>query len=191
MARMQVRLAYGTSGLMVDLPDERTTVVTPRFVPGLVDPAAALAQALRRPVDAPPLRKLAARGQRVVIAVCDGTRPQPRPLVLRAILQELDGRVRPEDVTVLVATGTHRGNTPAELEVMLGADVVAQVRVVNHDARAADSLVWLGSLGAGVPVWLNREWTSADLRITTGLVEPQYSPEFSLGLMAGISVFSC
>jgi nickel-dependent lactate racemase len=181
MARMQVRLAYGTAGLTVDLPAARTTVVTPRFVPGLSDPAAALARALRRPLGAPPLRKLAARGQRVVIAVCDGTRPQPRPAVLRAILQELDGRVRPEDVTVLIATGTHRGNTPAELDTMLGADVTARVRVVNHDARAADSLVWLGTLGAGVPVWLNREWTSADLRITTGVVEPHFFAGFSGG----------
>jgi nickel-dependent lactate racemase len=181
MTPMQVRLAYGRTGLVVDLPPERTTVVTPHFVPGLADPMAALTTALRRPIDAPPLRTLAARGQRVVIAVCDGTRPQPRPPVLRAILAELDGRVRPEDVTVLIATGTHRANTPAELDAMLGADVVRQVRVVNHDARARASLVWRGILGANVPVWVNREWTSADLRITTGLVEPHFFAGFSGG----------
>ena len=30
---MQVRLAYGEDGLVVDLPDDRTTVVEPLFTP--------------------------------------------------------------------------------------------------------------------------------------------------------------
>ena len=64
---------------------------------------------------------------------------------------------------------------------MLGDDVVDSVRVVNHDARDAASLVWLGRFGADVPVWLNREWVDADVRITTGFVEPHFFAGFSGG----------
>jgi nickel-dependent lactate racemase len=52
---------------------------------------------------------------------------------------------------------------------------------VNHDARDDSSLTWIGRLGADVPVWLNREWVDADVRITTGLVEPHFFAGFSGG----------
>ena len=137
--------------------------------------------ALRAPVAGPPLRSLVRPGQTVAISICDGTRPQPRDIVVPAILDELDGIVRLEDVVVLVATGTHRGNTDEELRRMLGDAVVDSVRVVNHDARDAGTLTWIGRLGADVPVWLNREWVEADLRITTGFVEPHFFAGFSGG----------
>ncbi len=60
-----------------------------------------------------------------------------------AVLEELDGIVALEDVVVLVATGTHRGNTPEELRAMLGDSVMDSVRVVNHDARDDSSLTLL------------------------------------------------
>ena len=181
MAEQVVRLAYGTSGLEVALPAERTTVVEPRHRPGLADPRRALREALRSPVDGRPLRELVRPGQTVAVSLCDSTRPQPRHLMIPALLDELDGIVRPEDVVLLVATGTHRGNTDAELRAMLGDELVDSVRVVNHDARDPDSLVWCGERGNGVPVWLNREWVAADVRITTGFVEPHFFAGFSGG----------
>jgi nickel-dependent lactate racemase len=178
---VNVRLAYGTRGLEVELPDSRTTVVVPTHHPGAPDEAAALARALRAPVEGPPLRELARPGQKVAISMCDGTRAQPRQLMIPAVLAELDGVIDPSDIVVLVATGTHRGNTEAELRAMLGDDVFVRVRVVNHDARDAGSLVFVGEHGNGVPVWLNRLWVEADLRITTGFVEPHFFAGFSGG----------
>jgi nickel-dependent lactate racemase len=177
---MRVDLPYGEGVLNVDLPDS-TVVIEPRRYKGVTDPRAALADALTRPVAGPPLRKMVHRGQTVAISVCDGTRPQPRALVLRAILEQLDGIVDPSDVVVLVATGTHRANTPAELESMLGTEIIDTVRVVNHDCRNPEGLRYVGVLGEGVPVWLNSEWLVADVRITTGLVEPHFFAGFSGG----------
>ena len=137
-----VRLAYGETGLEVDLPASRTTVVEPTFVEATDDQAGLLRDALRRPVAGPPLRELVKPGQTVAISMCDGTRPQPRHLMIPAVLDELDGIVDPDDVVVLVATGTHRGNTDTEIKAMLG-DVADRVRVVNHDARDAVSYTHL------------------------------------------------
>jgi nickel-dependent lactate racemase len=175
-----VDLAYGSSQLTVELPDG-TSVVAPEDRPGVPDELGAVRDALRSPVEGPALRDVVRRGAKVAIAVCDGTRPQPRRPMLAAILEEIAGTVDLDDVVVLVATGTHRGNSPAELEAMFGPELLAQVRVVNHDARDQANLVDLGMMGDGVPVRLNRQWVEADIRITTGFVEPHFFAGFSGG----------
>ena len=175
-----VDLAYGSSQLTVELPAS-TSLVAPEERPGVADELSAVRDALRSPVVGPALRDIVTPGARVAIAVCDGTRPQPRRPMLAAVLEEIAGRVDVDDVVVLVATGTHRGNTPAELEAMFGPELLAKVRVVNHDARDAASLVDLGTMGDGVPVKLNRQWVDADVRITTGFVEPHFFAGFSGG----------
>ncbi len=177
---MQVKLAYGRDGLEVEVPDS-AVVITPEASAGVADPVAAVRAAIRAPLAGPSLDKLAARGQRVAIAVCDGTRPQPRKLVIPVLLEELSALVDLEDVVILVATGTHRGNTPDELEEMLGSEVLNAVRVENHDARDDASLGFFGTCGDGVPVYLNKQWLEADLRITTGFIEPHFFAGFSGG----------
>jgi lactate racemase len=178
---VDVRLAYGDAGIDIRLPADRTDVVQPRFRPGAADPVGVLADALRKPVAGWPLRDLVRPGQTVAVSMCDITRPQPRHLMIPALLAELDGIVSLDDITVLVATGTHRGNTESELTAMLGKEIVDAVRVVNHDARDDESLAWCGSHGRDVPVWLNRAWVDADVRITTGFVEPHFFAGFSGG----------
>ena len=176
---MKVRLAYGVGGLEVELPDDRTTVVEPAYHAGAEDEAAVLREALRRPVAGPPLRELAKPGMKVAISMCDGTRAQPRDKMIPAVLEELG--VPDEDVVILVATGTHRGNSDEEIRAMLGDELVERVRVVNHDARDKSTLTYLGEHGRDVPVWINTEWVEADLRITAGFVEPHFFAGFSGG----------
>ena len=177
---MLLRLDYGTDGLEVDLPDERVTVIEPSFRPAVADPHAALMAALRAPVGRAPLGDLVRRGQTIAISVCDITRAQPRPEMLRALFEAMPD-VRDEDVTILIATGTHRTNTPAELERMVGREALRRFKLVNHDSRNPDCLARVGTTSAGVPVFLNRHWLAADFRITTGFVEPHFFAGFSGG----------
>jgi lactate racemase len=176
---MKVRLAYGVGGLEVELPDDRTTVVEPAYHAGADDEHAVLLEALRNPVAGPPLRDLAKPGMKVAISMCDGTRAQPRDKMIPAVLEELG--LPDEDIVILVATGTHRGNTPEEIEAMLGRELVERIEVVNHDARDPSSLTYLGEHGNGVPVHVCTRWVEADLRITTGFVEPHFFAGFSGG----------
>ena len=176
---MKVRLAYGVGGLEVELPDDRTTVVEPTYHAGAADERAVLLEALRAPVAGPPLRELARPGMKVAISMCDGTRAQPRDKMIPAVLEELG--LPDEDIVILVATGTHRGNSPEEIEAMLGRELVERIEVVNHDARDPSSLTYLGEHGNGVPVHVCTRWVEADLRITTGFVEPHFFAGFSGG----------
>src|SRR5919112_5080022 len=141
----QVSLAYGRTRLPVEVPDD-AAVVTPVPTPAAADVPAELRRALRQPVSGAPLRERVRRGQTVAISACDVTRAQPRHLMIPAVLEELDGIVDLDDVVVLVATGTHRANTEAELRAMFGDEVVGSVRIVNHDSRAPDTMVWRGTL---------------------------------------------
>jgi nickel-dependent lactate racemase len=175
----RARLDYGTEGLTVSVPPD-TTVIAPAHARAVTDEIGAVVAALERPVSGRPLRDLVPRGATVAIAVCDATRPQPREPMLQAIARTLDGTVRPEDVVVIIATGTHTRSTDAQRRELLGEDVLGRWRVIDHDAHDAAALLSLGTID-GVPVWLNRAWVEADVRITTGLVEPHFFAGFSGG----------
>jgi nickel-dependent lactate racemase len=175
----RVRLAYGTTGLEITVPDD-ATVVRPAHRRAVDDDTAAVRAALERPVEGPPLRDLVGKEARVAIAVCDATRPQPRRPMLAAIAEVLDGVVPAHNVVVLVATGTHGPSSQDQRREMLGDEILAKWRVVDHDARDQTSLREVGRID-GVPVALNREWLAADVRITTGFVEPHFFAGFSGG----------
>ena len=143
-------------------------------------PEAAILHALRNPIDSPPLRQLVSNFQSVAISVCDVTRPVPTAAILQVLLSELS-HVPKDRITVLVATGTHRSNSPEELERMLGPEIVRDYPVICHNAFDPDSLVPAAPPIDGVPVLLNRRWVDSDVRITLGLVEPHFFAGFSGG----------
>jgi len=64
---------------------------------------------------------------------------------------------------------------------MLGPDIVSRCRVVNHNSRDPSVLEYVATTSSGVNVYLNREWLNADVRITTGFVEPHFFAGFSGG----------
>jgi len=177
---MRLRLDYGTSGLFADFPDDRTTVIEPVYVPPAGDLRATLAAAVRNPLGKRPLRELVRPGQKMAVSVCDITRAQPRQVMLEALFSEMPG-VRLEDITILIATGTHRRNTDEEIEKMIGREFARSCRIVCHIARDKDSLIHVGDTPNGVRVLLNREWVQSDFKITTGFVEPHFFAGFSGG----------
>ena len=179
MPDLDVKLAYGQDGLNCSFPAQRTTVIEPLFEQASDKPETLLRRALADPVSSARLRYLVEPGQQIAISICDVTRPQPRRLMVEAILDELEGIVSPDLVTLLVATGTHRGNTDEELMQMLGPELLRICTVVNHNGRDEESLRYLGAFGDDVPVFLNEKWVDADVRVTTGFVEPHFFAGFS------------
>jgi nickel-dependent lactate racemase len=177
---MKLRLDYGTNGLFADFPDSRTTVIEPLYLPPAPDFKAVLKQAIQKPIGKPALRDLYKPGQKIGISVCDITRAQPRQIMIEALLSEMPG-VRLDDVTILIATGTHRRNTTEEIEKMIGADLARNCRIICHDARDNTSLVHVGNTSTGVRILLNKEWVASEFKITTGFVEPHFFAGFSGG----------
>lgn len=180
MSKTRVTLAYGRTGLEIELPADRTTVIEPRFLPGLADEAAALRQAMRAPHASAPLRERVPAGAQVAIVVCDVTRATPTDRILPVILSEID-HVDPRQVTIFIATGTHRGNTPEELDRMLGPAIARTYRVVNHDAFNLSRHRYLGQTRSGGPIWIDADFLDHDVKILTGFIEPHLFAGFSGG----------
>ncbi|MCA9987326.1 MAG: nickel-dependent lactate racemase, partial [Anaerolineales bacterium] len=194
---MEVLLRYGRDDLLANLPAQ-TDVILPRTLPGLADEPAALRQALRQPIQSPPLGELVGPGKTVVIVHTDITRATPNERILPVILAEIEAAgVAREDITLLNGLGTHRPQTDSELRQLLGAEIVANYRCLQHDCHDDDNLVSLGQTMLGHPVRLNRHYLAADVKILTGFIEPHFFAGFSGGpkailpSLAGVeSVFS-
>ena len=178
---VRVKLAYGRSGLDVDLPDW-TDVIAPRFVDGLPDEQAALRDALRAPIDSLPLADLVRPDDTVVIVHTDITRATPNDRILPPLLAELERvGVQRDHITLLNGLGTHRKQTEAELRAMLGDAVVDGYRCLQHDCFDDDNLVSLPATSRGHPVRINRVYMEADVKILTGFIEPHFFAGFSGG----------
>jgi nickel-dependent lactate racemase len=180
---MRITLDYGRTGLEVDLPADR--VVGPlaiRPAAPLSDPEAAIATALQKPIASPPLDELA-RGRRdACILVCDITRPVPNRLILPPLLRTLEEHgIARRDILLLIATGLHRPNEGAELVEMIGPETAANYRIENHHGKVLEEHDYLGETPNGVPVYLDSRYLHADLKITTGLIEPHLMAGYSGG----------
>ena len=180
---MRFHLEYGRTGLDVELPGERVVrSLAYKHAPPLADPAAVLAERLAHPTGAAPLAELARGRRSACILICDITRPVPNELILSPILATLEAAGLPrERITILVATGLHRPNEGEELIEMVGRRIYENYRIENHHGKTLDEHVYLGDSPRGVPIWLDRRYVEADLKITVGLIEPHLMAGFSGG----------
>ncbi len=180
---MEVVLDYGRRGLRVRLP-EANVVKTLRYKQAtpLADPQEALRQVLEHPLGTPPLRQLAQGKHNACVVICDVTRPVPNRLILSQVLPILEqAGIAREDILILVATGLHRETTRDELLEMVGPEILNNYRIENHHGQRLEEHTYLGKSPRGVPIWIDSRYVQADLKITTGLIEPHLMAGYSGG----------
>src|SRR5512133_500689 len=171
---MRIDLAFGKTGLPVDLPEGfRYRVLEARSATPLDNPARALETALDAPEGKPPLLELARGKRSAASSVGDITRPAPNSQVLPPVLARLERAGIPrENITILIATGLHRPATAAEIREICGEEIAATGRVVKHAARDLASHRHLGATASGTQVYVDERFVAADLHITLGFIEP-------------------
>ncbi len=180
---MKIHLAYGKQGLDVEVPEKNLAkVLSPDSTPPLADPDENIERSLLTPIGSRPLGELAKNARSVCIAVCDITRPVPNRRLLSPVLRTLEQNgVRREDITILIATGLHRPSTAAERELMLGAEILTRYSIVDHRAIAREEQAYLGKTKKGTPVFIDKHYIEADLKLTLGFIEPHLMAGFSGG----------
>ena len=181
---MQVTLDYGKTGLSVTLPADRLVAPPLAIRPAapLANPEAALEAALAHPTGTKPLAELARGKKTACVVVCDITRPVPNRMILPPVLRTLeDAGVPRAGITILVATGLHRPNEGDELIELVGEFVASNYRCVNHHGKVTEEHEYLGTTPNGVPAWIDKRYTQAELKITTGLIEPHLMAGYSGG----------
>jgi lactate racemase len=142
----------------------------------------AIEDALHRPIGSKRLRDLVKPGQTVTLVVTDITRKLPEEIIVPLLLKELEaGGIAKKDITAVVATGTHRPDTPQELREKFG-DVVNEIPFVNHDPWKPEHQVRLGTTPGGFPLVFNRRVVKTDIRISTGVIETHLFAGYSGGV---------
>ena len=172
---MQYSLAYGREQLIIELP-EKNVVKVLKIQPAaaLEDPLDAVFDVLEEPIETEPLAAIAEGKKSACVVICDTNRPVPNPVVLPPILQTLeDAGIDVAKITILIATGLNRTSTTEERHAIIGEDImIRKFKVSDHSARKLHQHEYLGVTRSGTPIWIDRRYLEAEIKILTGMIEP-------------------
>ncbi len=178
---MQVDLPFGSEAVAVQIPNH-AEVSTLQECSAVSDIRAEIRRALNNPIGCAPVWELAQGKSDAVIIINDTTRPTPSDLMLEALLADLTkAGIRETDVTVIIACGNHRPNTREEIRQMVGKNLAARLRILNHNCNDKQNLVAVGKTETGLPVWVNATVAKAAFKIATGLIAPHHTAGYSGG----------
>ncbi len=138
-------------------------------------------EALSNPVGSEKLSELARGKKNIVIIASDHTRPVPSKVIMPAMLEEIRKSSPDADITILIATGCHRGTTKEELIGKFGEEIVKNEKIYIHDCDETDKLVNIGTLPSGGACEINSIAVNADLLVAEGFIEPHFFAGFSGG----------
>jgi len=186
---VKLELGIGSRLQQVEIPDHCVQqVLLPNDVKRELTGEDEVRRALANPVGTPALKEIVKAGETVAIVTSDITRPMPTYKVMPALLDELyEAGIRPEDITLVFALGSHRPHTEAEMRKLAGERAFSEIRCVDSDAA---DCVHLGVTTAGTPVDITRTVAEADRRICLGNIEYHYFAGYSGGakaIMPGVS----
>jgi len=178
-----IALPNSDQTLSVQIPGEWIgEVATLPESPPATDGLSLAGQALVNPIGSAPLSQLAKTGQNIALIVDDFTRQTPVRRLLPLLLTELHQvGVPAEDIRIVIALGSHRPMSPAEIAQKVGSPIVDRYQIVNTPALARDEMVFLGTSSSGIPAWVNRAVAEADLRLGLGMITPHMDAGFTGG----------
>ena len=186
---MITELGIGTRTQSVEIPDQNLQeILLPNQVEIGLRGEAEVRRALEEPVGTPLLRSMAKPGQKIVIITSDVTRPCPSYTILPPLLEELAAAgVKDEDITIVIALGSHRKQTEEEKKKLVGEAVYERIAVVDSNALG---YVHMGETAIGTPIDISTPVAEADFKICLGNIEYHYFAGYSGGakaIMPGVS----
>ena len=186
---MKLEFGFGTGVQTVEVPDRNLIgELHANKVPAGLTGDAEVRRALAAPIGTPRLRDIVKSGETVAIVTSDITRPMPTAAVMPSVLDELyAGGIKPEDITLVFALGSHRRHTAEEQRKLAGERAFNEIRCVDSDP---DDCVSYGTTSLGTPVDITRIVAEADRRICLGNIEYHYFAGYSGGakaIMPGVS----
>ncbi len=148
----------------------------------------AVLYALEHPIGKERLCTYDLAGKKIAIVTSDISRPLPSYRILPALLDELaKAGAKDEDITVVLALGSHRKHTEEEKIALCGKETYNRVRCIDS---TPEDCVHLGTTKSGTPVDISRVVAEADFRICLGNIEFHYFAGYSGGakaIMPGVS----
>ena len=137
--------------------------------------------AIDNPIGTEKLENLAKGKNKVCLIASDHTRPVPSKIIVPLMLDRIRKGNPNADITILIATGLHRGTTKEELISKFGEKIVNEEKIIVHDCDDSENLVNLGTLPSGGRLIVNKIAVDADLLVSEGFIEPHFFAGFSGG----------
>ncbi|MGI6169136.1 MAG: nickel-dependent lactate racemase, partial [Christensenellales bacterium] len=184
-----IKLGFGKEYVEVDIPEKNLlAVLQPNELEVALRGEQEVIRALSEPIGTPRLRDIVKKGEKIAVVTSDITRPMPSSVVLPPLLEEMQAAgVSLEDVTVVLALGSHRFHTEEEKRYLVGDEVFDKVRVIDGDPS---NCVHLGVTKMGTPVDIVAQVANADRIVCLGNIEYHYFAGYSGGakaIMPGVS----
>jgi len=179
-----IEFPYGKSIIKADIDESRLCGILTSGIRGYIPtdtPEGLVRSAMDAPIGSRKLSELAKGKNKVVIIASDHTRPVPSKVIIPNMLAEIRKGNHDADITILIATGCHRGTTKDELFAKFGEDIVKDEKIVIHDCDDTENLIDLGTLPSGGKLVINRLAAEADLLVSEGFIEPHFFAGFSGG----------
>lgn len=176
-----VTIPFDGKPLSFAVPDANLIeVLSPQESAPVADLDAEIARAITNPIGQPPLERWMKATDSVLLVADDLTRLTPADRIIPPLLDRLNAAgVKDRQVTCMIALGTHRYMTEAELRTKVGDAVFRRIQVVNHEWKDPAQLVDLGVSEHGTPLVVNKAAVEADVVIGIGAVVPHHIPGFS------------
>ena len=179
-----VKFPYGKEFLEYDFDDKSLLGVLESSIEKYIPEGSAeelVKGAMENPIGSPRLSELAKGKKNIVIIASDHTRPVPSKVIIPPMLKEIREGNPDAEITILIATGCHRGTTRDELVAKFGEEIVDSVNIYVHDCDEREKLVNLGKLPSGGDCEVNSIAVNADLLVAEGFIEPHFFAGFSGG----------
>ena len=186
---MKLELGFGPGMQSVEVKDANIkSILTPNEVSYDLTGEAEVRRALAEPIGSPALKDIVKAGEKIAIITSDITRPCPSYVMMPPLLDELyEAGIKPEDITLVFALGSHRKHTDAERLTLAGQRAYNEINCVDGDPATA---VHMCVTQRGTPVDIVEVVAKADRRICLGNIEYHYFAGYSGGakaIMPGVS----
>ncbi len=180
---MEIRIPYGRSFLTATLPDHiQIDIINPSIFPAEKKPFKLVQTALDSLLGEVDFSTFSG-AKSIAIAVNDKTRPVPHKYLLPPLMEKLKRLGIPDDaITFYIAVGTHPPMVPADFPEILPPGILERYKVLSHDSEDEDRLIFLGETAQDTPIWSNRDFIQADLKIVVGNLEAHQFAGFSGGV---------
>ena len=180
---VKVQLPYGSRDMVtVDLPITEDQIIAPKPIKPARDPEAVIAAALDNPLGTGGLESIVKAEHRINIICDDITRPTPCHLILPILLERLLVLgVERSNIRIIMALGSHRYMTEAEIIRKVGEEIYQQYTVVNSEFKREEDLVSVGTTAEGVDITVSKVALDADIKIGIGNIVPHPAMGWSGG----------
>lgn len=185
---MNLRTAawYGDRDIQLDVPASwEVNVLAPKTAPPLDERE--IIDKLEHPVGQSSFRRMCEGKSRPVVIVDDLNRPTPVARIMPILLQYFrQAGIPAQDVTVVMATGTHGRPFPDAMSKKIGDEAASSCRLLIHDCFR--DVKRIGRTTFGSPVFVNQNILESDLVIGVSGIYPNHTAGFGGGSKLALGV---